>query len=172
MPENGHAEMIDQLDILYEDNHLLVLNKPAGIATMGVEAGEASLLNDAKAYLKEKYNKPGKVYLGVVSRIDARVSGCIVFARTSKSAARLSEQFRERTTEKIYWALVEAAPSSHPPAVVAALQPDAEPTTLEDWMYKDEPAMRMRCCSQSMKPQQREKLGAKQATMAFRPLVQ
>jgi 23S rRNA pseudouridine1911/1915/1917 synthase len=92
--------------VLYEDNHLLVVNKPALLPTMGVEAGEDSLVRRGKAYLKQKYHKPGNVYLGVVSRLDARVSGVIVLAKTSKSAARLNDQFRQRLTKKTYLAIV------------------------------------------------------------------
>ncbi len=85
-----------KLDILYEDNHLLVVNKPAGIATIGVAEHETSLVKVAKQYIKRRYHKPGNVYLGVMSRLDAGVSGVLVLARTSKAAARLSEQFRTR----------------------------------------------------------------------------
>jgi len=95
------------LDILYADNHLLVVNKPAGIATMGLPDGEETLLTVAKEYVKSRYDKPGNVYLGVVSRLDVPVSGVVVFARTSKAAARLNEQFRDHTVEKIYHAMVE-----------------------------------------------------------------
>ena len=95
------------MDILYEDNHLIALFKPPGLATMGLPAGEETLFTQTKAYLKEKYAKPGEVYLGVVSRLDVPVTGIVLFARTSKAAARLNEQFREHTVEKIYAALVE-----------------------------------------------------------------
>jgi 23S rRNA pseudouridine1911/1915/1917 synthase len=100
-----------QLDVLYEDNHLLVVVKPAGIPTQGVSSDRESLLVLAREYVKRKYGKPGNVYLGVVSRLDTPVSGAIVFARTSKSARRLNEQFRARTVRKVYWALVEGNPS-------------------------------------------------------------
>jgi 23S rRNA pseudouridine1911/1915/1917 synthase len=80
-----------KLEVLYEDNHLLVVNKPVGLATQGVAEGTPSVLTRAKAYLKQKYKKPGNVYLGVVSRLDATVSGVLVFARTSKAAARLTK---------------------------------------------------------------------------------
>jgi 23S rRNA pseudouridine1911/1915/1917 synthase len=96
------------LPVLYEDNHLLVLNKPAGLPTMGTPDGTPTLLTLAKEYVKQKYQKPGNVYLGVVSRLDAPVTGVMLFARTSKAAARLSEQFRTQAVEKKYWALVEA----------------------------------------------------------------
>lgn len=96
--------------VLYEDNHLLALNKPAGLITQGAAADKPSLFTLAKLYLKQQYRKPGNVYLGTVSRLDAAVSGVVLFARTSKAAGRLSEQFRLRTAEKIYWALVSGNP--------------------------------------------------------------
>lgn len=98
------------LTILYEDNHLLAVVKPPGLATMGVAAGNPSLFSLAKQYIKHRYRKPGNVYLGVVSRLDEPVSGVVLLARTSKAAARLSEQFRSRSVEKVYWALVETRP--------------------------------------------------------------
>lgn len=94
-------------DVLYEDNHLLVIDKPAGIATMGAEAGDHTIARMAATYLKKKYNKPGNVFIGVVSRIDRLVSGVLVLARTSKCAARLSEQFRQREPQKRYIAIVD-----------------------------------------------------------------
>ena len=95
------------MHILYEDNHVIALVKPPGLATMGLPSGQETLFTKTKAYLKEKYAKPGEVYLGVVSRLDVPVSGVVLFARTSKAAARLNDQFRERTVEKTYAALVE-----------------------------------------------------------------
>lgn len=120
-----------QPSVLYEDNHLLVLNKPAGLATMGVVAGEESLWEVARSYLKKKYAKPGNVYLGVVSRLDAAVSGVIVFARTSKAAARLNDQFRAGQAEKTYLALV------------AGTVPPPLHGRLEHWMAKDEARQKM-----------------------------
>jgi len=98
--------MPQTFSILYEDNHLLVVDKPALLATMGVSSGETSLVSLAKDYLKQRYDKPGNVYLGVVSRLDAFVSGVTVLARTSKAAARLNDQFRQALVEKTYWAIV------------------------------------------------------------------
>lgn len=102
------------LDVLFEDNHLLVVNKAPGIATQGarlnITGGSLSVGNLAKDYLKSKYNKPGNAYIGIVSRLDAVVSGVLVLAKTSKAADRLNEQFRERTVQKTYWALVEGGP--------------------------------------------------------------
>jgi 23S rRNA pseudouridine1911/1915/1917 synthase len=98
------------LEVLFEDNHLLVVVKPAGLATQGVAEGTASVLTRAKAYLKAKYKKPGNVYLGVVSRLDSTVSGLLVLARTSKAADRLMKQFQSGSVEKVYWTLVERPP--------------------------------------------------------------
>jgi len=96
-----------QLDILHLDNHLLVVNKPAGLLVQGDETGDVDLLTLGKAFLKERFDKPGNVFLGLVHRLDRPVSGVVVLARTSKAAGRLSEQFRERSPEKQYLALVE-----------------------------------------------------------------
>ena len=94
------------MDILYLDNHLLVVRKPAGMLVQGNHTGDKNLLDMGKAYLKVIFNKPGNVFLGLVHRLDRPVSGVVVFARTSTSARRLSQQFRERTVEKRYMALV------------------------------------------------------------------
>lgn len=117
--------------VIYEDNHLLALNKPAGWVSQGAAPGQPNVLDWAKDYLREKYHKPGNVYLGVVSRLDASSSGVLLLARTSKAAARLSEEFRERRVEKIYWALV----TGH-------IEPAAG--TLVDFIADDEPRPRMR----------------------------
>lgn len=103
-PKNGENM---KPTVLFEDNHLLVVNKPIQIATMGLPAGEETLLTAAKDYIAAKYHKPGNVYLGVVSRLDVPVSGVVVFARTSKAAERLNEQFRKHSVEKIYLAVVD-----------------------------------------------------------------
>ena len=95
------------LTVLYEDNHLLVVRKPIGMLVQGDHTGDPNLLDEGKTYLKKKYNKPGQVFLGLVQRLDRPFSGVMVFARTSKAAARLSEQIRNRTVEKQYWALAE-----------------------------------------------------------------
>ena len=101
-----------KLEVLYEDNHLLAVNKPALLATMGVDVSRESLLDRAKAYIAAKYAKPGNVYLGIVSRLDAPVTGVVLLARTSKAAARLSESFRKRDVVKEYLAVVEGEPES------------------------------------------------------------
>lgn len=96
--------------VLYEDNHLLAVYKPAGLLTQGDASGEESLLERVRAHLREKYSKPGNVFVGLLHRLDRSVSGVVLFAKTSKGAARLSEQFRERRVEKRYEALVEGHP--------------------------------------------------------------
>jgi 23S rRNA pseudouridine1911/1915/1917 synthase len=93
--------------VLYADNHLLALYKPAGLLVQGDATQDISLLELGKSWLKEKYQKPGRVFLGLVHRLDRPVAGVVVFARTSKAAARLSEQFRSSTVEKRYLAVVE-----------------------------------------------------------------
>jgi 23S rRNA pseudouridine1911/1915/1917 synthase len=102
-------EMIGNL-VLFEDNHLLAMVKPTGMLTQADRTGDICLTDLAKRYLAEKYAKPGDVYLGLVHRLDRPVGGVIVFARTGKAASRLSEQFRQRNTKKIYRALVEGIP--------------------------------------------------------------
>lgn len=95
------------MQILYEDNHLLVVNKPAGQLVQGDQTGRTTLLEEAKAWLKQRYDKPGNVFLGLVHRLDRPASGVVVLARTSKAASRLSEEIRSHRPRKIYWAQVE-----------------------------------------------------------------
>ena len=101
-----------KLEILFEDNHLLVVNKPPGILVQGDKIGDIPLVELAKDYIKYKYNKPGAVFLGVVHRLDRPTSGAIVFARTSKALERLNLQFKDRITKKIYWAITKTSPTS------------------------------------------------------------
>src|SRR5438105_7032686 len=112
------------LDILYEDNHCLAVAKPSGALSTHYQGREETLDRSVKRYLKEKYRKPGNVFLGVVHRLDRPVSGVLLFARTSKAAARLAEQFREGTVEKVYWAIVEG-------------EVKTSAGSLEDWLKKD-----------------------------------
>jgi 23S rRNA pseudouridine1911/1915/1917 synthase len=112
------------LDIIFEDNHCLAIVKPAGCLSTHYQGEEETMDRAVKAYLKEKYHKPGNVFLGVVHRLDRPVSGVLLFARTSKAAARLSEQFREGSIEKVYWAMVEG-------------EVQRQAGTLEDWLFKD-----------------------------------
>jgi 23S rRNA pseudouridine1911/1915/1917 synthase len=109
--------MPDALQILFEDNHLIAVSKPAALLTQGVPSGVPTLEAMVKAYLKEKYDKAGNVYLGIPHRLDRPVSGVIVFARNSKAARRLAEQFQSREVRKVYRAIVEPSPAGElPPA--------------------------------------------------------
>lgn len=99
-----------KLDVLYEDNHLLAVCKPAGLLVQADRSGDATLLDAAGSYLKHKYDKPGRVYIGLVHRLDRNVSGVVLLARTSKAAGRLSGQFRDSTVDKVYQAIVSGCP--------------------------------------------------------------
>jgi len=100
----------DNLQILYEDNHLIVINKRVGDIAQGDNSGDKPLPDVVKEYLKEKYNKPGEVFLGVVHRLDRPTSGIILFAKTSKSLTRMNDLFSARETRKTYWAVVKNKP--------------------------------------------------------------
>ena len=100
----------NNLQIIYEDNHLIVINKRAGDIVQGDKTGDKPLSEIVKEYIAEKYNKPGAVYLGVVHRLDRPTTGIVVFAKTSKALERLNKMFKERETQKTYWALVKNAP--------------------------------------------------------------
>lgn len=101
----------DNLQILFEDNHLIVINKRPGDIVQGDKTGDTPLSEIVKEYIKEKYNKPGNVYLGVVHRLDRPTSGIVVFAKTSKALSRLNALFSNRETTKTYWALVKNPPT-------------------------------------------------------------
>jgi len=137
------------LDVLYEDNHLLVVVKPAEMPTQGVASDRVSLLTLARDYVRRKYGKPGNVYLGVVSRLDTPVSGVIVLARTSKSARRLNEQFRARSVRKVYWALVEGSPA---PCAGECI----------DWIAHDHPRRRMQVARPGVAESQEARLAYRQ----------
>lgn len=94
------------LNVLYEDNHIIVVVKPVGIPAQGDKSGDIDMLTIIKGYLKEKYNKPGNVYLGLVHRLDRMVGGVMVFAKTSKAASRISEYIRQKNVKKRYLAIV------------------------------------------------------------------
>lgn len=96
--------------VLYEDNHLLVINKPAGSLVQGDKTGDVTLADDCKAYIKEKYKKPGDVFLGVVHRLDRPVSGAVIFARTSKGLERMNKLFHDKEVNKTYWAITKHKP--------------------------------------------------------------
>jgi 23S rRNA pseudouridine1911/1915/1917 synthase len=98
------------LEILFEDNHIICVNKKCGEIVQPDLSGDPALEENVKEYIKEKYNKPGSVFLGVVHRIDRPVSGVVMFARTSKALARINEMFKEKTVKKTYWAIVKNKP--------------------------------------------------------------
>lgn len=100
------------LSILYEDNHIIVVVKPVNVLSQADSTNDIDIMTLVKSYLKEKYNKPGNVFLGLVHRLDRRVSGVMVFAKTSKAASRLSEEIRQHNMEKLYYAIVQGEVSS------------------------------------------------------------
>lgn len=101
---------MSNLSVIYEDNHILVVNKAAGLLVQGDQTGDESLVDIAKRYIKDKYQKPGNVFLGLVHRLDRPTTGVIVLARTSKALTRLNQQFKDRLTKKVYRAVVSGSP--------------------------------------------------------------
>lgn len=120
------------LDVLFCDNHLLVVAKPAGVPTAPDASGDRCLLDEAKDWLKREFAKPGLVYLGLVHRLDRPVSGVVCFARTSKAAARLSAAFRGRSVRKSYWGVVVGRPAEARGVVEQWLEKDAERNRVVD----------------------------------------
>lgn len=113
------------MTIIYEDNHIIVVNKSASEIVQGDKTGDVPLSEKVKAYLKEKYQKPGNVFVGVTHRLDRPVSGLVVFAKTSKALSRLNEMFRVGDVHKVYWAIVKNEPK----------QPEVE---LQHWIVRNE----------------------------------
>lgn len=113
------------LKVIYEDNHIIVVEKPPNIPSQGDKTEDTDMLTIIKEYLKEKYNKPGNVYLGLVHRLDRPVGGVMVFAKTSKAASRLSNQVREKVFKKEYLAIVDG-------------KPEKNKGTLENYLLKNE----------------------------------
>lgn len=157
---SGHAYAPDQegkqgaapkLRVLYEDNHCIAVVKPHGLLTQSDATGDDSLLEQVRALIKMRDNKPGNVFLGLVHRLDRPVGGVIVFGKTSKGASRLSEQFREHTVTKTYWAAVEGAPK-------------APRGTIRQWIAKDER-------SNVATAYDHEVPGAKEAELSYRVLA-
>ncbi|MDF4202824.1 RNA pseudouridine synthase [Maribacter sp. SA7] len=110
MSKKQHST-VNNLQVLLEDNHLIVINKRPGDIVQGDKTGDIPLSDTVKAYLKKKHNKPGNVYLGVVHRLDRPTSGVVVFAKTSKALPRLNKMFAEKDAKKTYWAIVKNSPN-------------------------------------------------------------
>ena len=142
--------MTEPLHVLYEDNHLLVVEKPANMPVQEDVSKDEDLLSVCKAYIKETYHKPGEVYLGLVHRLDRPVGGVMVFARTSKAAARLTAQFKSRQAKKRYAVIVSGTPKPC--------------DTLSDWLYKDEASNTTRVVPEGTE-------GAKPARLFYRTLA-
>ena len=116
---------MQNLKVIYEDNHIIVVEKIPNIPSQSDKTGDIDMLTLAKQYLKEKYQKPGNVYLGLIHRLDRPVGGVMIFAKTSKAASRLSNQVREKVFQKVYLAVVDG-------------RPEKDKGILEDYLYKDE----------------------------------
>lgn len=110
------------LDIIYEDNHLIVINKRVGDIVQGDSTGDKPLSDVVKEYIKKKYDKPGDVYLGVVHRLDRPTTGIVLFAKTSKALTRLNEAFKNRATQKTYWAVIKNIPPKEKDTLVHFLK--------------------------------------------------
>ncbi|GJM34128.1 MAG: RNA pseudouridine synthase [Saprospiraceae bacterium] len=102
---------MDNIQVLFEDNHLIAINKPAGWLVQGDATGDAPISDWVKGYIKQRYKKPGDVFLGVIHRLDRPVSGVVVFARTSKALTRMNQLFKDREVEKKYWAITGERPN-------------------------------------------------------------
>ena len=152
------------MEVLYEDNHIIAVNKTCNEIVQGDKTGDTPLSETVKAYIKEKYNKPGEVFLGVTHRLDRPTSGVVLFARTSKALTRLNEMFREKSSslpfregsglgpiKKTYWAIVQGAPK----------QSEAR---LENWLVRNEAQNK----SYIAKPGAKE---AKQAILSYKTLA-
>jgi 23S rRNA pseudouridine1911/1915/1917 synthase len=138
-------------EILYEDNHIIIINKRSGDITQGDKTGDDPVGESVKSYIKEKYNKPGNVFLGVAHRLDRPVSGILVLARTSKALERLAKMFREKEIQKTYWAIVERAP-------------EIEQGTLTDYIAKNQEKNKSRLVAANHKE-------AKLASLSYRTLT-
>jgi len=140
-----------QLDVICEDGPVLAVNKQSGMISQGAPAGTLGLIDVVKDYIREKYNKPGNVYLGITHRLDRPVSGVMLFSRNSKCAARLSDQFAKRTVKKVYLAALEKPPE----------QPEGD---LRDWLYRVPDHSQVRVVSERHKE-------AKLAHLTYRTLA-
>jgi len=124
------------VEVLYEDNHLIVVNKQSGDIVQGDKTGDKPLPEYIKDYLREKYNKPGNIFCGVIHRLDRPVTGIVIFAKTSKALARMNQLFRDKEIQKTYWALVENKPKEHS-------------GRLENYLIKNQKNNKSRVCSKN-----------------------
>ncbi len=137
------------MEIIYEDNHIIAVNKACGEIVQSDKTGDVTLIDKVKEYIKVKYNKPGEVYLGSPHRLDRPTSGVVIFARTSKALARLNEMFKDKDSmKKTYWAVVDKLP-------------EEEGGTLHHWLVKDEEKNKSHAHN-------KERKGAKEATLEYR----
>lgn len=142
------------LQIIFEDNHLIAVNKPAGVLVQGDETGDEPLVEQVKEYIKIRYEKPGDVFLGVCHRIDRPVSGAVIFARTSKALERMNTLFRDRIIEKTYWAIVKQ-------------RPEPEVNTLVHYLWKD----REKNITKALDTLSRRHADAKEAELSYELLA-
>lgn len=143
---------MNKLNVLYEDNHIIVVEKPVNVPSQSDNTGDVDMIALVKEYIKEKYKKPGNVYVGLVHRLDRPVGGIMVFAKTSKAASRLSESIRVKDFQKTYLAVVNGTFSK-----------ELKVGTLEDYLYKDETLNITKVVS-------KEKHGAKHAKLSYEVL--
>ena len=139
------------MNVLYEDNHIIIVNKTAGEIVQGDKTGDKSLCDKMKAYLKEKYAKPGNVFVGLPHRLDRPVSGIVVLAKTSKALERLNNMFRDGNVKKIYWAITKERPQ----------QSEGE---LSSWILRNEKMNKSFCYAKEVK-------GGKQALLYYRHIA-
>ena len=126
----------ENLEVLFEDNHIIIVNKKAGDITQGDKTGDKPLSDVVKEYVKEKYNKPGSVFIGTVHRLDRPTSGIVIFARTSKALERLNKMLRDKTINKTYWAIVKNAPKKDNDTLINFLKKDTKKN--KSFVYKKE----------------------------------
>ena len=157
------------LSILYEDNHLIAVRKPYGMLTQCDDTGDKNLLDEVKFFIKERDQKPGNVFLGLLHRLDRPVGGVVLFGKTSKGASRLSEQFRTHTIQKTYWAVVEKGIDRHAGhrSGIQSNQKNAGPrvepgvtNTIIQWLIKDER-------TNKVTPYDREVAGSQRAELTY-----
>jgi len=126
----------ENLQVLYDDNHIIIINKRAGDITQGDKTGDKPLSDVVKEYVKDKYNKPGNVFIGTVHRLDRPTSGIVIFARTSKALERLNKMLRDKTINKTYWALVKNKPKKESDTLIDFLKKDTKKN--KSFVYKKE----------------------------------